>query len=134
MRPRLIAALILLPCAAAAQVAGRVTDQTGQPVAAATVEVTELGRSVLTAADGAFQLTLPPGRYTIVIRRAGFGPAVREIAVAGPQTIDVSLAPSAFRLEPVTVTATRSPVATDGSPLPVASLAGRALRRAQSVS
>ena len=134
MRPLLIAALIVLPSAAAAQVAGHVTDETGQAVAAATVEIPELGRRVATGPDGAFQVALPPGRYTLVIRRAGFAPAVREIIVAGPQTIVVSLAPSPFRLEPVTVTATRSPIATEGSPLPVASLGGQALRRAQGVS
>jgi iron complex outermembrane receptor protein len=134
MRALLLLALIVLPGAAAAQVGGRVTDQGGQPVVAATVEITDLGRSVTTGADGAFRLALPPGRYTLVIRRTGFAPAVREIVVAGPQTIDVALEPTAFRLEPVTVTATRSPVATEGSPLPVASLAGPALRRAQGVS
>jgi iron complex outermembrane recepter protein len=135
MRVLLPAVLILFASTATAQVTGRVTDAAGLPVATVSVEVAELGRSVLTDADGAYQLTLPGGgRYTIVFRHPGYAPAVREIAVTGPQTLDVSLAPTALRLEPVTVTATRSPVATEGSPLPVASLAGQALRRAQSVS
>jgi outer membrane receptor protein involved in Fe transport len=52
----------------------------------------------------------------------------------GALRVEVALTPNPFQLEPVTVTATRSPVAADGSPLPFAALAGAALRRAQGVS
>ena len=62
-------------------------------------------------------MALPPGRYTVVIRRTGFAPVVRGVTVAGAVALDVALAPSPFQLEPVTVTATRSPVAADASPL-----------------
>src|SRR2546426_440009 len=45
------------------------------------------------------------------------------------------LAPAdTVRLEPVTITATRQPLASESSPLPTAALAGDELRRAQSVS
>ena len=116
---------------------GRVIDDAGQPVALAIVEVTELGRSVTAGTDGAFRLTLAPGHYTLVVRRHGFASAVRAIAVGGgaaPAALEIVLTPSAFRLEPVTVTATRQPLASETSPLPASALAGDELRRAQSVS
>jgi outer membrane receptor protein involved in Fe transport len=129
----LLLSVLLLP---ADTVTGRVVDNAGQPVAQAVVEVTDLGRSVTTSAAGAFRIALAPGRYTLAVRRTGFAPAVRQIAVGGgqPRSLEIVLTPSAFRLEPVTVTATRQPLAAEFSPLPTAALGGDALRRAQSVS
>src|SRR6267143_2001781 len=129
----LLSALI----APADTVNGRVIDAAGQPVPQAIVEVTDLGRSVTTSADGAFRIALAPGRYTLAVRHHGFAPAVREIAVGSGQTrgvLEIVLTPSAFQLEPVTVTATRQPLASEYSPLPADALAGDELRRAQSVS
>src|SRR6267378_2775909 len=129
----LLSALI----APADTVNGRVIYAAGQPVPQAIVEVTNLGRSVTTSADGAFRIALAPGRYTLAVRHHGFAPEVREIAVGSGQTrgvLEIVLTPSAFQLEPVTVTATRQPLASEYSPLPADALAGDELRRAQSVS
>ena len=128
----LLLGVLILP---ADTVTGRVVDDAGQPVPQAIVEVTQLGTSVTAGADGAFRLALAPGHYTLAVRRHGFAPAVREIAVgAGQRTLEIVLTPSAFRLEPVTVTATRQPLATGSSALPADALAGSDLRAAQSVS
>ena len=130
--------LAILLCALilpADTVNGRVIDTGGQPVSQAIVEIPELGRSVTATDAGAFHLVLGPGRYTLTVRRHGYAPAVRAIVVDGaPTTLDIVLAPSAFRLEPVTVTATRQPLASATSPLPADALAGLDLRAAQSVS
>jgi len=115
-------------------VTGRVVDVGGQPVAAAIIEVTELGRSVTTTDAGEFRIALAPGRYTLAVRRSGFAPAVREIAVPGQTTLEILLTPSALRLEPVTVTASRQPLAVQTSPLPASALSGDELRQAQGVS
>src|SRR2546426_2118446 len=117
-------------------VTGRVIDNGGQPIPQATVEITELGKSVTATADGGFRLVLAPGRYTVGVRHHGFASAVREISVGVPPagTLEIVLRPSAFQLEPMTVTATRQPLASETSPLPADALAGDALRRAQSVS
>ena len=128
----LLLSVLILP---ADTVTGRVVDNAGQPVPQAIVEITQLGKSVTAGADGAFLVALAPGRYTLAVRRHGFAPAVREIAVgAGQPAIEIVLTPSAFRLEPVTVTATRQPLASASSPLPADALAGDELRRAQGVS
>src|SRR6266513_2028927 len=86
MLPLLLSVLFVLP---ADTVTGRVVDASGQPVAQAIVEVTDLGRSVTTGPDGAFRIALAPGRYTLAVRRQGFAPAVREISVgAGPAALE----------------------------------------------
>src|SRR6266480_3696862 len=115
-------------------ITGRVVDVGGQPVASAIIEVTELGRSVTTTDAGEFRIALAPGRYTLAVRRSGFAPAVREIAVPGQTTLEILLTPSALRLEPVTVTASRQPLAVQTSPLPASALSGDELRQAQGVS
>src|SRR5216110_401831 len=131
MLPLLLSVLIL----PADTVSGRVVDNAGQAVPQAIVEITQLGKSVTAGADGVFRLSLAPGRYTLAVRRHGFAPVVREISVgAGQPTLEITLTPSAFQLEPVTVTATRQPLAIESSPLPASALAGDELRAAQSVS
>ena len=132
MLPLLLSVLFVLPTDT---VTGRVVDNGGQAVPQAIVEITQLGKSVTAGADGAFRLALAPGRYTLAVRRHGFAPAVREISVgAGQAALEIVLTPSAFNLEPVTVTATRQPLASASSPLPADALAGDELRRAQGVS
>src|SRR6266516_903530 len=128
----LLLSAVLVP---ADTVTGRVVDNGGQAVPQAIVEITELGRSVTATDAGAFRIELAPGRYTLAVRRHGFAPAVREISVGGGQrALEIVLTPSAFNLEPVTVTATRQPLASASSPLPATALAGDELRGAQSVS
>src|SRR5439155_19360557 len=101
----------------------------------AIVEITQLGKSVTAGADGGFRLSLTPGRYTLAVRHHGFAPVVREISVGAAQpTLEITLSPSPFQLEPVTVTATRQALAAESSPLPATALAGDQLRRAQGVS
>src|SRR5882724_12306310 len=117
----LLIAALLQP---ADTVTGRVVDASGQPVPSAIVEVTELGRHVTTTSAGQFRLALAPGRYTLAVRRNGFAPAVRELAVPGQATLEIVLTPSALRLEPVTVTASRQPLASQTSPLPASALSG----------
>src|SRR5438876_8738227 len=132
MLPLLLSVLLVLPTDT---VTGRVVDNGGQAVPQAIVEITQLGKSVTAGADGAFRLALEPGRDTLAVRRHGFAPAVREISVgAGQAALEIVLTPSAFNLEPVTVTATRQPLASASSPLPADALAGDELRRAQGVS
>src|SRR5260221_4775584 len=128
----LLLSALMLP---ADTVSGRVVDNGAQPVPQAIVEITQLGKSVTASADGGFRLSVAPGRYTLTVRHHGFAPAVREISVgAGQPALEIVLSPSAFQLEPVTVTATRQALAPESSPLPASALAGAALRAAHTVS
>src|SRR5437773_7691773 len=131
----MFALLLSAVLVAADTVSGRVVDNSGQAIPQAIVEVTELGRSVTATWAGALRIELAPGRYTLAVRRHGFAPIVREISVgAGQPALEIVLTPSAFQLEPVTVTATRQALAIESSPLPASALAGDELRAAQSVS
>ena len=120
--------------AAVDTLAGRVVDRDGQGLADATVLMAELHRVTTTGPDGAFRFpAVPPGRYTVVVRRVGYAARVSEVEV-GTGPAELTLLPAAVQVEPVTVTATRQPIDALGSPLPVAGLSGDRLRRAQSVS
>src|SRR2546421_342631 len=114
---------------------GRVAGPDGDPVAGATGTVVELHGVALTRADGAYRFAdLPPGHYTITVRGLGFAPVARDVVVRGATTLSVTLTRTAIWVEPVTVTATRAPLAAGLSPLPTEALSEDNLRREQSVS
>jgi len=114
---------------------GRVADPDGHAVAGATVVVVELHRVALTRTDGRFHFAdIPTGSYTVSVRRLGFAPVARPVAVSGPTTLDLTLKRTSLWVEPVTVTATRAPLDVLSSPLPTEALSEDRLRRAQSVS
>jgi outer membrane receptor protein involved in Fe transport len=130
---RCLLAIFLLPLSARAAipafdgaVAGRVTDRAGQPISDATIAVVELGRATTSGSDGRFRLgALPSGRYTISARRLGYVTAATSIVVANSAVeVPFVLDASAVRIDPVTVTATRRPVESGDSPLPVSALHG----------
>jgi outer membrane receptor protein involved in Fe transport len=133
----LAAAVLAAPLSARAQatLTGSVSDTTGRPLAGATVVVAELARSARADSAGAFRLTeLPRGRYTLVARLIGYAPATRSVALEGPSTVAFVLHATAFEIEPITVTAVRSPSTALASPLPVAALGEDRLARELTVS
>jgi iron complex outermembrane recepter protein len=114
---------------------GRVADALGHGVAGAAVTIAELHRVALTRTDGGFRFAdIPAGRYTVTVRGLGFAPLARPVAVTGPTSLEVTLQRTSVWVEPVTVTATRSPLDAFASPLPTEALSEDRLRRAQSVS
>src|SRR6266487_3083114 len=128
-------ALLLVGPSAGDTLSGRVTDLDGVPLPTAVILITELHRVATTGADGGFALAdVPPGQYTVIVRHVGFAPFAREVVVRGPTTLTVALRRSPVWIEPVTITATRIPTATLGSPLSTAALSEDGLRREQSVS
>ncbi|HEX6558008.1 MAG TPA: TonB-dependent receptor plug domain-containing protein, partial [Longimicrobiales bacterium] len=136
---RLSALLALLICAFCGRASasapdtlrGRVLDRAGNAIANAEIVVEDIGRMATTASDGSFAVIAPAGA-TIVVRRAGYAPAVlTPRANAGP--INIVLDPSPFMLDPVTVTATGVPITATAS-LATGTLMREALRREAGVS
>jgi len=128
----------VLPSAAAhaqTRFTGAVTDTAGRPIGGATVVIVELDRAARTDANGAFQLVdLPAGRYTVLVRAAAHAPVTLDVELPRAEPLDVTLAPTAFELEPITVAATRSPSRAMDTPLPVAAVGEDRLARELTVS
>jgi outer membrane receptor protein involved in Fe transport len=133
----ILAALVLVAALSGSgdTLSGRVADLDGNAVAGATVSVVELHRLAVTQADGGYRFTdLPAGRYTITVRALGFAPVARDVTIRGETTLSVTINRTSIWVEPVTVTATRAPLAAGLSPLPTEALSEERLRREQSVS
>ncbi len=114
---------------------GRVADPEQRPIPDAVVAVLELNLEALTDSSGTFAIKdLLPGTYTIAIHRTGFAPETRTQAVGTGTTLEITLHPTPFSMEPVVVVATREPVSPDQAPLPTSTLSGDELRRNHTVS
>jgi len=135
------AAILFAPGLARASVAppeelhGRVVDSTGAPLSNVVISLPELKVSTKTSAEGTFNFTgIPDGRYTLIARRVGYAAQVREVVVNGATDVSLRLAETAFQVEPITVTATRSPSLALTSSLPTSALSEDELRREASIS
>ncbi len=113
---RRLAVLVLsaFPGALAAQdaatVTGRVTNETGSPLAAVAVSISGLGLGSLTRDDGTYSFVVPANRVTgqtvsLLARRVGYTPATAQVTLrAGTITQNFTLTQSPLRLQEVVVT------------------------------
>lgn len=110
----------------AADVGGRIVSRDGSPIAGATVAITELNRAVISALDGRFRFdAVPSGRYTLTARRLGFQKRAVTVDVnAASVDITIALDSGTVVIEPVNVTAIRTPVDVVASPLSTSILTG----------
>ena len=110
----------------AADVAGRIVLTDGAPIGAATVAITELNRAVNTAVDGRFRFdAVPAGRYTLTVRKLGYQKRASTITVdAAAVDVTIVLDAGSVVIEPVNVTALRTPVDVVASPLSTSILTG----------
>ena len=91
-------------------VSGRVTSTTGEPLVGATVSVSGTQRGAIVRGDGAYQLTLPAGRYEIRARLIGYSAASDTLTVTAGQSAsrNFSLQRAATSLDAVAIIGTRS--------------------------
>src|SRR5688572_25070915 len=92
---RFVGALTCLLVAAAIQVAvsgqtggdvsGRLTNSlSGEPIPNATVQIDELNRQAMSAADGTFSFpNVPPGTYHVSVHSQGYSTRRTEVTVTG---------------------------------------------------
>lgn len=107
-----IAAAAFAAAPAAAQrvtVRGQVVDaQSGQPVAAAVVEVMPRHEQAMTDRAGRFQLRTTAGDHSIVSDALGYGTAISAVSLAGDTTpVRIELRKDPVRLAAITATASR---------------------------
>jgi vitamin B12 transporter len=109
----------------AATLTGTITDPRGAVITGAQIsaeQVPSAGEPIHTVSggDGHFALTLPPGRYRVMISRDSFAQVVQEITSASAETREWNVR---MALEPlsskVVVTAQTVPLDADSSPAPV---------------
>lgn len=102
---RLLCSLLLLVAGiASAQnrpVTGKITDENGNPVPGATIQVKGTSTGTAATADGSFKLSVPPNGTTLVISFIGYNQ--QEIAIAGKSEFAISLVPSSTTLTDVVV-------------------------------
>ena len=145
MNPRRLAVLALFCSLLAASstsanpiLRGRIVDANGAPVAGAVLEIKGTKLRATSDEDGAYQVELPPGSYTLVVKRIGYAAEERTIGVPGPETegegLNLTLAPAPVPMRPVEIAGTWSLLHARGFALPVADLSGDRLRNGATVS
>ncbi|HET9261897.1 MAG TPA: TonB-dependent receptor [Vicinamibacterales bacterium] len=117
LRHLVTVAVVLLPPIAAAgawqegQIRGVVQDATrsGLPGATLTVtnQTTKQTRTVTTAADGSYTLSVPPGRYEVSVSATGFAIATQVVDVAPGGSGQADFLLQTQLSEQITVTATK---------------------------
>ncbi|HEX7025585.1 MAG TPA: TonB-dependent receptor, partial [Gemmatimonadales bacterium] len=132
----LLAGLSLVSGATAADTLyGRILAEDGRGLPGAEISLAEARRSLVTDAEGRFVFAgLGGGTYSMAIRARGFAAETRRVEVHGKTELTVRLHPSPFQIEPIVVTAGRSPAGPLANPLSSSTLSADALRRRQSVS
>lgn len=90
-----------LSYAQSVSVSGKITDKNAAPLSGATVSVKGSTASVVTNQDGVFQITVPSANSVLVVSFVGF--AAQEVALAGRNTITVSLTQETGTLDDVVV-------------------------------
>ncbi len=85
---------------------GRITDTGGAPMPAASVYITELRQGTTTNNDGRYEISLPPGNYTVNYQFLGYLPVTKQFTLAGEGvTADITLTEQLFEIPPVRVSA-----------------------------
>ncbi len=86
---------------------GRITDDTGIPMAGATIYISELRQGTTTNNDGKYEISLSPGTYNISFQFLGYTPVTRVFTLGTENiTADITLTGQLFEIPPVRVSAT----------------------------
>src|SRR5688500_11122466 len=78
---------------------GKITDDTGNPVASVSIIVKGTNTATLSAQDGTFQINVSDKNATLVFSAVGY--KSQEVKIKGKATINVSLKASAAELQEV---------------------------------
>ncbi len=88
---------------------GRVLNSvSSEPIPGAVLQLQPIGLNEVTATDGNFKFSIPPGFYTLIISNLGYEERSVKIQILGDASHDFMLSEGAIELEQITVTETRS--------------------------
>src|SRR5438874_3818072 len=111
----LIIAALAAPSRAQGQtgsLAGRITDEQGEPLGGANLTLVEIHRGAVSQMNGEFLIpAVPPGSYTLEVRLLGYRPDQKPITVTTGERASMNFALKADPLEMqgVVVTGTQTP-------------------------
>ena len=111
---QIITCLVVLTASAQAQdgtLKGKLQTSDGKPAEGVNVQLKEIKKGTITAADGSYSLTkLPAGKYTLVISFVGLQTIQRPIEVRDAQTVesDFILVENEGELTEIVITSSRS--------------------------
>ncbi len=103
----LIIAILLpwLQCGAQV-IRGKITDDSGMPMAAASIYIAELRQGTTTNNNGFYEIALPEGTYTINYQFLGYTPVSRVFTISTDDiTADITLTEQLFEIPAVRVSA-----------------------------
>ncbi|MBO9728561.1 MAG: carboxypeptidase-like regulatory domain-containing protein [Chitinophaga sp.] len=89
------------------RIIGKITDEKNEPLPGATIRVLQTGMVMPGGADGTYQLSLPPGTYTIEVSYVSFrSKRIAEVVVGENRAtrLDVVMTPSTSNLNQVVIT------------------------------
>jgi iron complex outermembrane recepter protein len=116
----------------AGSIVGRVTAEDGRPLDGAAVRVQGTALRVLSDGRGVFRVvSVPPGRYTLVVEALGFRAATAEVTVVagGRAEAEIALGLAPLALDGLVVTSQRRAQQIQDVPIPVTALQGDFLVR-----
>ncbi|MFQ6008268.1 MAG: beta-sandwich domain-containing protein, partial [Candidatus Zixiibacteriota bacterium] len=111
-------------------IAGKVTDEDGNPLAGANVEIVGTSMGAATSNDGTYLISnVPAGSYTLKTTYLGFEEMTMEVKVAAGETatVDFALAETTLYGETVVVTASRRPEKITEAPATISVISARDL-------
>ncbi|MCU0458858.1 MAG: DUF5686 and carboxypeptidase regulatory-like domain-containing protein [Bacteroidales bacterium] len=100
--------LLLAPLTAAhaQSLRGRITDNRGEPMPAASVYISELRQGTTSNNEGYYEISLSQGTYTVNYQFLGYVPVTRSFSISGESiTANITLAEQLFEIPPVRVSA-----------------------------
>lgn len=86
---------------------GKVTDNSSNPLANASVYITELKKGTTTNFNGKFAMTLKEGDYTIKVMYLGYKPKTKKVSITKNTILNFKLNPNETVLDEVLVSAVR---------------------------
>ena len=80
---------------------GRITDSNGSPMPSASVYIAELRQGTTSNNEGWYEISLPPGNYTVNYQFLGYVPVTRDLKITGEGiTTDIKLTEQLFEIPP----------------------------------
>jgi len=90
---------------------GKITDSTGQPIYGSTVFIKEANQGLACNEDGEFQITIPPGSYTVEYRCLGYESLEEKVLLKKNEVVKrpIILSEKVFELAQITITNKEDP-------------------------